>query len=326
MTHMLELPALDGRDPLGFLAALGAFRLLSEESDDEVRLSFSDQSAVARLHSPYESCDEVVGALKAVLGRIPDGGYLPDVKPGFPLPAGTGADPMRVKPREDYSPGGSQRKNTLYERAVSGGGTSALSWLSVLVTDLARDDGGRAALTPFSAPFGKMNVRTFVDAPTRAVRNNPEHLREALVGWRRTPGFIGEFFDHRAWRNPADDAQGGSVASGVPGATWLALMALPLLRIGGNGQAVSATLWQPTRPPLMAWPIWRQPLDLPAVRTLIEHPDLSVERRGGEARLERGKAAVLRALGVFAVGAAQRLPVDERGYARPLTPVSVTFM
>ncbi|ROO62540.1 hypothetical protein EDC02_4521 [Micromonospora sp. Llam0] len=40
MTDPIELPALDGRDPLGFLAALGTLRLLADHHDPVTALSF----------------------------------------------------------------------------------------------------------------------------------------------------------------------------------------------------------------------------------------------------------------------------------------------
>jgi CRISPR-associated endonuclease/helicase Cas3 len=319
MSHTLELPALDGRDPLGFLAALGVLRLLAEETGD-VQLSFSNETAVATLCGPYREHGEVVGVLARALGRTPEDGYLPGVAAGFPPRAGKGADPVRVDPREDY--------RGFRDRVARDGGPAAAPWLAVFATDLASDDGGRAVLTPFTALSAKMNVRTFCDNPTRAVRQQPESLREALVQWRRTPHFMGEFLDHRAWRNPADDPAGVSLPSGVPGATWLAIMALPMFRLGGDGKQVVATLWHaaPRQPPLMVWPLWRQRLDILSVVTMIEHPAVAVDRRDGLPSVGTKNWAALRALGVFAVCAARRVAADDRGYFRPLTPVSVGYL
>lgn len=315
MSHSLELPALDGRDPLGFLAALGTLRLLAEETPD-VRLSFSDETALATLHGSYQSHDEVVGVLLRILERTPEDGYLPDVQAGFPPRAGRGADPMRVDPRERYRSFGLQMSDK--------GGPEALRWLAAFVTDLS-DDGGRAALSPFTALSAKMNVRTFCGNPIAAVRKQPERLHEALLHWRRQPEFMGEFLDHRAWWTPAEDPLGESLPTGVPGATWLAIMAFPLFRLGGDGHRIAATLWHiaPGQPWFMVWPLWRQPLDVPAVITMIEHPVIAIERRNGRPYVEQTLWTALRVLGVFAVCAARRVPADDRGYFRPLTPVPV---
>jgi len=101
MTHTLHLPALDGRDPLGFLASLGLLRLLAEDGAD-VRLSFSEETATAVLHGPYGSADEVAAVLHDVAARNPDS-VIPGIPAGFPLAKiGTkGSDPMRVG-RDEY--------------------------------------------------------------------------------------------------------------------------------------------------------------------------------------------------------------------------------
>src|SRR5690606_5684000 len=101
----------------------------------------------------------------------------------------------------------------------------------------------------------------------------------------------------------ADDPSGEASTVGVPGATWLAIMALPLFRIGGDGRRVSATLWRsaPRQPAAMVWPLWRQPLDVQSVVTLLEHPAVSVQLVDGAARVGPDAWRELRVLGVFSV-------------------------
>ncbi len=70
---------------------------------------------------------------------------------------------MRV-PREDYP--------DLVTR-VAAMGENAARWLRVLITDLGVDKKGRAALTPYCAPAGKQDCRTFFVKPLQAVRQNP---------------------------------------------------------------------------------------------------------------------------------------------------------
>ena len=108
-----------------------------------------------------------------------------------------------------------------------------------LLTDLAVDNNGRAGLTPYAAPSGKQNLRTFFSKPLHEVRASPGRIHEALTGWRRVEGFTGEYLDHHVL-NAAADSPGWlrtAAESGVPGATWLATMALPVLPyIGSNGE------------------------------------------------------------------------------------------
>ncbi|GAB2932745.1 hypothetical protein GCM10027280_20560 [Micromonospora polyrhachis] len=320
MTAAVELPALDGRDTLGFLAALGVLRLLTDEAKIETRLSFSESNANAILHSPLTSIDEVVDILVHVVDHIPSAGAIPGVPAGFPQQPGTGKDPMRV-PRD-------QLRRTFAQLADGQRGPEACRWLAALLTDLAADREGRAALTPYSAPGGKQSVRSFFVKPLELLRSKePATLvREALVRWRRVDNYTGENLDHRVLRSAADHPSGESVPAGVPGATWLAIMALPMLRLTGNGTNPQATLWHNvvgSRQPIMVWPLWRQPLDSYAVVALLEHPALR-PRQGTDAPVV--PRAGLAPLGVFFVGAAARQPVKGAKSAGVLAPTRISLV
>jgi hypothetical protein len=317
MTYTVELPALDGRDALGLLAALGVLRILTDEARLDVRLSFDESSALALLHSPLRSVGEVVDALVDVIGTIPDDGVIPGVPARFPLgKAGVESDPMRV-PRE-------QLRRTAYD-LTDGRLEPALSrWIAAVVTDLAVDAKGRVGLTPYTAPAGQQSLRSFFAKPLDEVRKAPATLiREALTGWRRVDGYTGEYLDHRVLRSAADHPSGKSVEAGVPGATWLAIMALPLLRLTGNGTGVQATLWHSIagrRQPVMTWPLWRQPLDTLGIVTLLEHPDLRPRATADGITVTQAGWPVL---GVFAMAGAARQPIEGRKSAGVLAPISI---
>ncbi|NIL57847.1 hypothetical protein HCB18_13545 [Salinispora arenicola] len=318
MTHRLPLPALDGRDPLGFLAALGLLRLLTRHTDAEVRLGFDEMTAHATLYSPYDTCDQVGDQLISIAATMSDDAVIPGLPATFPLPkSGTrGSDPMRVA-RDNYP--------TLHT-TIAALGDEAAQWLSCIVTDLGRDDRGRVALTPYSAPSGQQTVRSFFGASATQIRAQPHHLLAALTGWRRVTGFTGEYLDHRVLHSTTDHPRGDPGSErGVPGATWLAIMALPLLRLAGNGNTATATLWRPPQSGgrrIMIWPLWRQPLDLIAISALIEHPDLTFDSDGSHVTVSKDKIS---ALGVFAVAAAHRRPVEGRKSAGVLVPLPVTL-
>ena len=96
-------------------------------------------------------------------------------------------------------------------------------------------------------------------------------------------------------------------------------MALPVLRITGDGENVAATLWYRTeRRPVMIWPLWRQQLDLAAVQALIEHPCLMPVDPA---------PTVLRtdwpALGIFGVYGAERQRIPRRKFPGVLAPIAV---
>ncbi|TDB95021.1 hypothetical protein E1091_10495 [Micromonospora fluostatini] len=318
MTHTVELLALDGRDPLGFLASLGVTRLLHDEANLDVELSYDETSARALLHGPLTTVDAVVDALVEVVDAIAADGVLPRVPATFPLPrVGATPDPMRM-PRDQVS----SRVHAMTNRHRA---PALNNWLAVLVTDLASDIQGRAALTPYTAPAGRQSLRSFFNKPLDEVRKAPALLiRQALTRWRRVNGCTGEYLDHRVLSSAADHPSGHSTDAGVPGATWLATMSLPLLRLTGTGKLPQATLWHHLaghRQPVMSWPLWRQPLNLHAIATLLEHPDLRPHTNSRNDILI--DPAAWPALGVFTAAAAVRQPAEGRRSKGILTPIAI---
>jgi hypothetical protein len=310
VTHAVEIPALDGRSPLGFLAALGLLNLLTDTTADPAGLSFNQNNGTAVIRSSMSSLDEVAQELAAIVAA--DDAAITGVDPRFPLRAGAHADPMR-RPR------GSYRELAADIRHIDA--RAAGYWLPHLLTDLAVDNKGRAGLTPYAAPSGKQNLRTFFSKPIYEVRANPSRIHEALAGWRRVERFTGEYLDHHVLNSAADDPLGRTAAeSGVPGATWLATMALPMLRLTGDGQNIAATLWHRAgRRLVMIWPLWRQQLDLPAVQALIEHPCLiPVDPTPAVCR------TAWPALGIFGVYGAERQHIPRRKFPGVLAPIAVT--
>jgi hypothetical protein len=311
-SYAVDLPALNGRSSLGFLAALGLLNVLDALDEAPVRLWFSDTDGSAVVRSSAESVDDMAGRLEAFIATSDEDAAIVGVDARFPPQAGTGADPLR-RPRGEY--------RQLAQEVCQIDPIAARIWLPHLVTDMAVDQSGRSANTPFAAPSGKQNWRTFFGKPLGAVRGNPDYLREALSGWRRAEGFTGEYFDHHVLNSSADDPLGRSAERGVPGATWLATMALPLLRVTGDGSSALATLWHRCgRRLFMVWPLWRQPLGVHAVQALVEHPSLAPWQSA------TGLAASShdwRPLGVFAVYGAERQSIPGRNFAGVLAPVSI---
>jgi hypothetical protein len=168
MTLAVEFPALDGRSPLGFLAAIGVQQILTDTEAKPFQLCFSQTTAAAVLHSHLASLDDVAAALARVAATAGKGCAIAGADPRFPLPAGTGADPMR-RPRERYRDLAKEIRH-IDPRAAG-------HWLPHLLTDLAVDQQGRAGLTPFNAPSGKQNLRTFFAKPS--ARSTPTPARYA---------------------------------------------------------------------------------------------------------------------------------------------------
>ncbi|GAA3733432.1 type I-G CRISPR-associated helicase/endonuclease Cas3g [Salinactinospora qingdaonensis] len=313
-SHTVELPALDGRDPLGFLTSLGLLRLLTTESTLDARLSFNPATATAQLTSPLPDTEAIATELTTLLASIGDDQLLIAMPSAWPPHAPRGKDPLRVTPEE--FPDLINRTHNLSERATH-------EWLAAIATDLTTDTTGRCALTPFMAPAGKQQVATFFAKPLHALRDDPARLHQALTTWRRLDNFTGEYFDHRAIRTAGDLPTGESTPAGVPGPTWLATQALPLTRLTSHGSSPLATLWHRLGGRrIMVWPVWRSPLDLAAVQVLVEHPALRPTPHDAVARPEpsvpRDRIAPL---GVITMAAAERRSVPGSKSAGPLTPI-----
>lgn len=302
----LALPALDGRKPLGFLAALGVLRLLTVHNGGSPRLSWSPDTASAVLDSDHASVNSVVQALTAIVGSIPEGGVLPGLPVDFP-PPGEAPDHLRVSRAELAE---------LAKTWLPKPDPETEAWLASLVTDLSVDDAKRSEISLMAAPSGKQSTRTMLQKPLELVRHQPSLLHEALVAWRRYPGVTGEYLDHQVLYDAADSGYGQSVERGVPGATWLALMSYPLLRTTASASERTTTGWHrgQTGPPVFIYPLWTAPLDCAAVVALLEHPLW-------EQAIEGGLPARAGALSVFSVHKAQRRRISGRTFAGVLAPV-----
>ncbi|MYR31404.1 type I-U CRISPR-associated helicase/endonuclease Cas3 [Nocardiopsis alba] len=312
--HTVTLPALDGRDPLGFLTGLGVLRLLHQHlGPDRVRLSFDPFLATAQITSPLGDVEQISTALHRIVQDIPTGGALPQVQAAWPPQIGVGKDPLRV-PRHHLQ--------ELRDRTHQLGGEHAPAWLHTIVTDLATDKDGRVALTPFMAPAGGQKAATFFSKPLELVLKDPAVLNQALTGWQRLDGCTGENLDHRAIRTAVDTTTGASTPNGVPGATWLATQALPLLPLSGDGRHLRSGLWyRHNRQRIMLWPVWKHPLDLDGVQALLTHPNLEPQPTDQPTpRLDRKGLAPL---GVLTIAAAQRRPIPGGKSAGVLTPMPI---
>lgn len=305
--NVLNLTALDGRTPLGFLAALGLTRLLDVHTDDSPRLSWSRDDYTAQLHTTRTSIESVVADLWAVVDGIPEGGVLPGVPTDLP-PPGEAPDRLRLAPGD---------LRAMVNGLAPGPDPEVEAWLTSLVTDLSLDDSSRTDISMMTAPSGKQSMRTMLEKPLTLVRDHPEYLVEALLGWRRRSGTTGEYLDHRVLFDGADSGVGKSAERGVPGATWLALMCYPLLRTTALGAEPITTGWhrRGRAPSLFVYPLWTAPLDRHAMIALLEHPVMAQCLHG-----ETPEAT--EALSVFLVSRAQRRRIPGRTFAGVLGPVS----
>ena len=312
----VAMPALIGTDPMGFLAALGVLRLATVELGWPATVCWPEgprASAVLGGCPTGKTLDDVVDSLVGIVQETKLAGRLIPGVDGFPpaKESSSGSDPVKDL--------------TLGERTALGStsharSTSFAEWLVAVVALAARQElDARDRLTAaFVRPTGQVTFDRSLSGGLDGVTR--ERLFEALVEWVRVDGVTGNYFDQRAVRDEfvGTHTKGAMKNSGVPGAAWLALMALPYfpVRTPRSGRATTVgfqrTRGKPTR---MVWPIWSVPLTSAAAGALLDHPWLTRIDLGpmGESETERRRrnwanAKALRALKVSAVFSSDRRP------------------
>lgn len=331
MTTSMVLPALRSDDPVGVLAALGALEVLSRQECLDVRLGWDALGGAAVLEVDLADVDAVAERLRHVaVGLCESGRAVPCDGDGVLIPA-------RFTPAERSArkAAGIEEKNDPMRasqavvrdrlRTVAGlersGDTATPRWASALVTMLGLDRDRNCALTPLYAPAGQQVLGQLFEKYA-AMAAEPGSLLDALVAWRRVPDG-GANLDYRDLRDAVVSARGDPENATVPGAIWLALMAVPMFRQVGDGHHGEAVGWMPDRrhgrPRTLVWPVWSEPRSPEAVEVLFAHPDvrkaaagLSVTRDeplglGGRRRDQTDRR--LGALGVVAVCRAGRAPL-----------------
>jgi hypothetical protein len=262
----VEIPALDGRNPLGFLAALGLHHIVATQADHDATLAWHPATCLPTLRTEkFTDLDQLTTWLIELATGQPDEVLQPGWPPRFPPP---GEAPDKLVPlRSDFPDLLKQHEG-------------AERFIGALVTDLAVNDADRVRRTPMVAPTGKQSFATMLTNQARHIRTNPDLLRQALTRWRRIRGTTGEGFDSAAIISGADDPGGHPGERAVPGAVWLAIAGLARFRLAADDHGrATATAWRRIRSnPLMVWPLWTPHLNSEAILVLLEHPDVAVRR------------------------------------------------
>jgi hypothetical protein len=251
--HRVDLPGLIGDEPLGFLAAVGVVGQLR----DGPYLSWDPQDGHAILHCRrHTSVADVVAELEANLATIKPGQAIPRSK-DFPFPRRRGQpDPLRLHP--------AQFRRLMDRLRRQGGG---YYWLTRVVTDRSCDINGFCTVNPLVGVRGRQTVGSFWYYPMVEVRRDPRRLiTQALTGWHRVEGAEGWLLDHRAAYTMDPNLRGPSGSMAVPGATWLATLAVDRFgywrRNGVDlGRPVLPSGWfQVDDRDMFAWPLWTLPI------------------------------------------------------------------
>jgi hypothetical protein len=271
------LTGLDGANPLGFLAALGALNVVA--ADRDARLLFREDGAW-RPVLYAENLD-----LEALLTLIE--ADLLDCKTEAALD-------LEYDGTRDLKP-----PPAIYRAFLEGlvaqvtpDTRRGVDWAASFASDVVVDNNGNTKPTALHFTAGQQTwlsmARALRDGVTR------DQLAEALVGPWQYQGVLPVMgWDATAARDYALRASNPSFdkKSGNPGADWLAVRGLPFVGVAPRGSRVLTTgcvgEWKTGR---FAWPLWSLPLDRTMVMTAIRLPGL--RSMPDPERLARGICAV----------------------------------
>ena len=278
---------LDGANPLAFLAALGAFRVLDETwPEAAVHMHWEERSGAWRplfTFAMEAMADELLVRLDTALRAYES------------HPALRVDDNLKIPP---------QRYREYCREAVKvwlNSDFRAAHFAAAFGAEVFTDNDGNVQDTSFRTMSGAGHQHFLKFMRELIEETNAVHLREALFGtWRyRDPGpsLRWDPEDDRRyalrWREPSTDP-----LRTVRGANRLAFEAMPLSPVipkhrravttGFTGQRSSDTFW--------TWPIWNRPIPLDVCRSLLcLKALLTVEKMTSRAELTgRGIVAVFR--------------------------------
>ena len=297
MSSEIELSGIDGGNPLGFLAALGAFRTLAITSPfGAVSLGWRDRAAWRPVLQLAKSTtkDEVIAVLDKQLRTMKG-------HPAFQL-----GDDLKASPEEfkEYVRHAAEADDPRWAEFAASFGCEAVSDDGVIQDTALRTMSGAG-----HQHFLK-SMRDLVEATTM------EHLHAALfVPWSYKddpPTMRWDPADDRRyalrWQNPSGDkirTVRGANRLGIEGIPLLPTMpkGLKLYTTGFSGRGSRDTYW--------TWPIWRAPLSLDAVRSVLALQEIQAPRPTRPLLERRGIVEVYRS---------QRLTIGKfRSFAPPQT-------
>jgi len=295
----IVLTGLDGMNPLGFMAALGALRALAERHRQEPfperpRLAWrNDGSWVAIVRGPRDP-DDLIDTLQE---DIESWKTDPALDLTYEKVEKTGTQQVwdLKAPPEVFS---------TYLRSIlenSGpGARRSVDLVASFATDVVRDGNGNTKPTAFHFTAGKQQflsiVRDLLYGKGKEKGVGVEDLREALFGpWTYTRQLSNLRWDATASREYAlrASAPGGEKATGVPGADWLAFRSLPFFTVAPVGGGLQTTAcFGRGKDYSMRWPLWTPWLDERCVATVVA---LDTSKMPTRERAARGVAIVLNA-------------------------------
>lgn len=299
----LLLPGLDGTNPLGFLAALGVFRVLANcRGADSVHMKWSPSGGtwVPMINTGSVNTSDQ----DAILDALCEG-----------LAKGIDAHPAQLLDKLKNTGDDNPDRRSVFMDVLSQCDPSAATgrawtdWLAAVASDIAPADAINQLQTA-RRDYYYRNLASVIEKTTR------DHLRRSLFqSWDYADPLDNQSLhldpseDRRhalQWNQPAGDPD-RKKSGGMLGANRLAIEAIPLFTsipegrtlrtIGFTGNRSTDTRW--------TWPIWSVGITLSVVRSLLLLPELQQESP------KPAEVAAMQARGVVAVYRTYRILVGK---------------
>ena len=264
----LILNGIDGGNLLGFLAAIGALRIVTEyDPQCEWKLGWRDYNGI---WSPVLSGNEALtqgGLIETLAIALEAIGN----NPAFEIANNLSVEPDKFRGDAENAQQEATIANRRYADFIAAFGCESLTSPD---KKKIQDTAIRAAGTGKQTFLG--SIRTLLK------ETSAEHLKTALFEqWQYSdgkPSLRWDPFDDRRyalrWGNPSNDSK--SPIKTVRGANRLAVEALPLLPTMPTNEKLRTTGFAETRrmDPTFTWPIWESSVGLDVVRSLLSFPEL----------------------------------------------------
>lgn len=253
--------ALDGSNPLAFLAALGTCRLL-HSNGEAVKMRWLHQGVwrpqLAGVEDPEAMCTRLMARAKSDL----------------PL-----TDFERLGENITVDPGCfSAFVEAAYQNAKDGDRRAA-DFAAAFGSEVLRDKKGRIQYTDLCFITGSGHQDFLGTMKSLCEGVSQEHIHDALFGdWKKLKGLSLRWDPSDAaeyafrWGNPSVEG-----ASSVWGANLLAIHALPLFPAHPTSKGLCTTGFREVYPfPEFSWPIWTDAIAIDSVRSLLALAELHV--------------------------------------------------
>lgn len=310
MSEPLQLDGLPGANPLGFLAAMGVLDVLTR-AGRPATLRFLDDVVPVAVVAGADDFDDLIDVVDrdraswvdSVVLNGPSEHPLDDAKPDNELVAAAWArEVVRTLPA----------------------GRAEADLYCGLVAEGAVDGSGKGKPTHLHFTAGQQRFLTMARELGAGV--DADRIREAIVGpWRDDSTLPSLSWDNRGGRPYALRATNPSKSkrSSVPGADWLALLALASFPVLAKANPYTGALGLETtgcdhkwKRSAFRWPLWSVALSLPVVRALVADPAIvgSEPTRCRAGRWGPSSADVLGERGILRVLEAPIRRTDQGGY------------